>query len=59
MVERCSTVENRDDHLANLKVKFEERNYPSDLIQTQFEKAKKKDRKDLISHKRKKLMRIK
>ena len=25
---------NRDDHLANLKMKFEETNYPTDFIQS-------------------------
>ena len=35
--------------MASLKTKFEDRNYPSELIDCQFEKAKKKDRKALIS----------
>jgi hypothetical protein len=40
--------------LATLKVKFEERNYPSELINAQFDKAQKKDRKELLSQDRKK-----
>ena len=54
VIERCSTIENRDEHLATLKVKFEERNYPSELISAQFDKAQKKDRKELLSQDRKK-----
>ena len=45
VVERCSTTENRDNHLANLKNKFEERHYPTDLINEQFGRAKQEERK--------------
>jgi hypothetical protein len=31
-----------------LKTKFEQRNYPSDLIESQFQKAKRKERRALI-----------
>ena len=54
VVERCSTTEDRDAHLSDLKTKFEERNYPSELVATHFERAKKKQRKDLIFQDRKK-----
>ena len=47
VVERCSTTENRDEHLANLKNKFEERNYPSYLVDEQFERAKLEERKSI------------
>ena len=53
VVERCSTVENRDFHLDNLKKKLEDRKYPQELIKTKFEKAKSKDRKNLIFQSRK------
>ena len=48
VVERCVTPNNRDCHLSNLKEKLEERNYPPELIDKQFKKAKKRDRKSLI-----------
>ena len=54
VVERCSSVENRDLHLSNLRDKLEKRNYPTDLVSKQFEKAKEKDRKGLIFQKRRK-----
>ena len=53
VVERCFSPENRDSHLVSLKSKFEERNYPSNLVDNQFEKAKNKDRKSLIFKQRK------
>ena len=53
VVERCSTTENRDFHLVNLKEKFEKRNYPTELIAEQFGKAKQEERKDLIFGERK------
>ena len=56
VVERCSTPEDRDAQLADLRAKFEERNYPSKLIEEKFEKAKQKDRKTLIFQSRKKKM---
>ena len=34
--------------MTNLKDKFQQRNYPDDLIDSQFERAKKKERKSLI-----------
>ena len=54
VVERCAKPCDRDEQLSNLKTKFENRNYPSDLIETQFERAKRKDRKTLIHQKTKK-----
>ena len=54
MAERCTKPSDRDGHLAVLKTKFEERNYPIELIDSQFEKAKKKERKSLINQERKK-----
>ena len=53
VVERCSSVENRDFHLNNLRKKLEERNYPQDLITEKFEKAKAKDRRSIIFQKKK------
>ena len=53
VVERCSSVENRDFHLENLRSKLEARKYPQDLINSKFEKAKSKERKELIFQKRK------
>ena len=43
----------RDEKLSILKAKFEERNYPPELVQMQFEKAKSQDRKELIFKQRK------
>ena len=37
--------------MENLKNKLEERNYPSELIDLQFNRAKKKERKALINQK--------
>ena len=48
MIERCSKPTDRDGQLASLKTKFEDRSYPSELIDSQFNKAKKKERKSLI-----------
>ena len=39
--------------MENLKAKLVERNYPIELIEEQFSKAKKKDRKELIFQQRK------
>jgi hypothetical protein len=49
VVEKGSKISDRDGQLATLKTKFEHRNYPSEQIDCQFEKAKKKDRKALIT----------
>ena len=54
VVERCATPNDRDIQLANLKTKFVERNYPSELVDLQFEKASKQDRRKLIFKERKK-----
>ena len=43
-------------HLNNLKSKLEDRNYPQDLIENKFEKAKSEDRKELIFQSRKKAL---
>ena len=48
VVERCSDSENKDTHLQSLKSKFEERNYPTKLIDKQFQRANQKTRKSLI-----------
>ena len=49
MIERCSQPSDRDGQLDSLKTKFKYRSYPSELIDIQFKKAKKKERKSLIS----------
>ena len=54
VVERCSSVEDRDFHLENLRKKLQERNYPQEIITEKFEKAKEKDRKKLIFKNKKK-----
>ena len=54
IVERCSRAESVGPHLEILKEKLVERNYPAELIDSQFSKAKKKDRKKLIFQERKK-----
>ena len=46
-------MENRNNHFASLQEKFKLRNYPTDLIEKQFERAKQKDRTSLIFEKRK------
>jgi hypothetical protein len=53
VVERCAKPEDRDEHLSNLKEKFLDRNYPPNLIEQQFERAKSKERKSLIFQNRK------
>ena len=53
VVERCSSIGDRDGQLSILTNKFEERKYPTDVIYSQIEKAKKKDRKNLIYQQRK------
>ena len=52
IVERCAKTEDRDKHLDVLRKKLEERNYPKELIEEQFRRAKMKDRKSLIYQKR-------
>ena len=54
VVERCDNIKDRDKHLETLKTKLEERNYPPDLIKKQLERAKGKERKEIIFQKRKK-----
>ena len=54
IVERCSNPQECEDHLSNLKEKLTERNYPADLIDKQFDKARVKDRKSLIFKERNK-----
>ena len=53
VVEKCSETEDRDRGLEKLKEKFKERNYPEEVINEKFEKAKKKDRRSLICQSRK------
>ena len=48
VIERCATPTDRDLHLENLMSKFEERNYPTSLIEDKFKKAKAQNRKSLI-----------
>ena len=54
VIERCSSPDEAEHHLSNLQSKFEERNYPRDLVTEQFSKAGKKDRKMLINQQKKK-----
>ena len=54
IIERCSEPADADLHLENLRGKLLSRNYPEDLIKKQFTKAKKSDRKQLITQNRKK-----
>ena len=53
VVERCSELGSAQPHLENLRSKFIDRKYPTELVEKQFEKAKSKDRKALIFQKRK------
>ena len=53
IVERCSKLVDTEKHLSNLEEKLTERNYPKELILENFDKAKKKNRKDLIFNPRK------
>ena len=43
----------REEQLKNLNEKFQERNYPTKVIDEQFDKAKKKERRKLIYQQRK------
>ena len=45
IIERCSKPADVDSHLANLNEKLAQRNYPQQLIQENFDKAKQKNRK--------------
>ena len=54
VIERCSEEGSAEPHLANLRQKFIDRKYPPELIQSQFERAKSKDRRKLIFQERKK-----
>jgi hypothetical protein len=53
VIERCSRQEQVDMHLENLKGKLIQKNYPEEVIDEKFQKAKKKDRKDIIFQQRK------
>ena len=48
VIERCSRQEDKELHLENLKNKGKEKNYPEELDEEKFEKARKKNRKDII-----------
>ena len=48
IIERCSKKEDMENHLEILKGKIIQKNYPENVIVKQFQKAKGKDRKDLI-----------
>ena len=54
VIERCSEAESAEMHLENLRQKFIDRKYPPHLIDSQFQRAKAKDRKALIFQDRKK-----
>ena len=53
VVERCSTPINEEEHLVNLKEKLIDRNYPPNLVDKQFIRAKKNNRRDRIFQQRK------
>ena len=53
VVERCSLECDREEQLKNLYAKFEERNYPTEVITAKFDKAEKKERRKLIYQQRK------
>ena len=42
VIERCSNITDRDGQLTNLKDKFQQRNYPDELIDSQFKRLRKK-----------------
>ena len=48
-VEKCTLQNDGEEHLENLKEKFKERNYPTELVEEQFRKSRKKERKQLIN----------
>ena len=52
-VERCAIPEDREQKLSDLKEEFIDRNYPSQLVDKQFNRARTKDRKALIGQARK------
>ena len=54
IIERCSEESDRDSHLSNLKGKLLARNYPEEVIDSQFNKAKLRKRKELIHQNRSK-----
>ena len=53
ILERCSESDSAEAHLDNLKQKLVERNYPEELIDQKFLKAKQRSRNDLIHQSRK------
>ena len=53
VIERCTSPEEAGAHLSDLRIKFEDRNYPVELIREQFERAGKKDRNSLVHQQRK------
>ena len=54
VLERCSKKEDSEAHLDNLKSKLVARNYPEDLIESKFKKAKSNSRTTLINKSRRK-----
>ena len=54
VVERCTDTADREQELEKLKTKFEDRNYPSELLENQFNRVRQKDRKTLIHQSRRK-----
>ena len=48
IIERCSSIENQNKNLDDLKQKLLDRNYPTNIICRQIDRAKRRNRKDLI-----------
>ena len=53
IIERCSRPDLAEPHLEKLREKLVERNYPVKLIESKIDRAKLKDRKEMIFQKRK------
>ena len=53
VIERCSEPGSAEPHLERLKEKFIARKYPIDLVEQQFQKARRRDRHELIFQQRK------
>ena len=53
IVERCSEPDLAVPHLGQLKSKLLERHYPEEIVDSQIEKARKKERRELIFQQRK------
>ena len=55
VIERCSSRSDAEAHLNNLKEKLLARNYPLQVIEKEFSKARARNRKNLINQTRQKL----